>query len=146
MKYFLATCLLLLTGCFHYTWNSSQPPKMDKPDWNPTQIARGTDGINSWACTDVDVNSNLVWIECKFHNNWPAIAGNSVATSCVRVRFFDEHSDKLVVESRKVCSGPLKVGQESTNYAAFIKKDRDTLRKCGEMLDLCVMLAGNDNP
>lgn len=133
--------LLALTGCFHYTW--SEPSPVENPPPPPVIISRGTDGINEWSCKLEELNPALAWVECKFTNTWPSIAGNSTANSCIQVRFWDDASSRLVVESRKVCSGPLRTGENSTNYAAFQKENRVALRKCGELLDLCVMLAGS---
>lgn len=143
MKKFLLPLALILTGCFHATWNDSKPAPLPKEDPIPVIIARGTDTINSWDCSLEELNTSLVWVECKFTNHWPAIAGNSTANSCINVGFYDETTGKLVVESRKICSGPLRTGQISTNYAAFIKENRRSLRACGELLNLCVMLAGS---
>lgn len=134
--------LLLLTGCFRYTWSESTP--IENPPAPPVIIARGTDGINEWKCQLTELNSALAMVECDFRNNWPNIARNSTANSCIQVGFFGEKSGKLVVGSRKICSGPLKTGETSVNYAAFQKENRVALRKCGELLDLCVMLAGPD--
>lgn len=131
--------VLLLVGCKSVV---IAPSPVESPEPPPAIIARGTDGINEWACELKELNPALAWVECSFHNNWPAIAGRSTADSCIRVRFFSEQSSKLVVESRKVCSGPLTAGATSVNYAAFQKENRVTLRSCGELLDLCVMLAG----
>lgn len=131
---------VLLVGC-KVVWSTPKP--VENPEPPPTIIARGTDGVNEWACELTTFNPALAWVECKFHNTWPAIARNSTADSCIQVRFFDEQSSKLVVESKKLCSGPLRAGETSVNYAAFQKENRVALRSCGELLDLCVMLAGS---
>jgi hypothetical protein len=133
MKY-LALAALLVVGCA-----STQPqPVAPKEDPIPTIIARGTDGLVDWSCTVEELNDKLVWIPCEFHNRNPAMI-----SSCIKVSFYDEVSGKLVVESRKFCSGPLAPNENKTNYAAFIKEKRQTLQRCGELLNLCVMLAGH---
>jgi len=108
-------------------------------------VARGTDGINEWYCTDTDANPNLVWVECGFRNTWyPNVAGNSTDNSCIRVRFYEAGSMKKVAESIQICSGPLKAKQETTRYVAFEntskKKDRAPLDVCGTDFKQCVML------
>jgi hypothetical protein len=139
----LLLLLFVLVGC--QTPVVAPSPAESSPPV-PGIIARGTDGINDWSCSLEELNHDLVWVKCDFQNHFPKIAGNSTANSCTKVTFYDEGTMKPVVQSRKVCSGPLHVGAKSENYAAFIKKDRVALRRCGELLDLCVMLAGNENP
>jgi hypothetical protein len=129
--------VILLTGC-RLVLLDPKPVENSPP---VTVIARGTDGINRWDCQVQSLNSTLVWVECRFTNTWTSTAGNSWANSCIQVRFFSEESSKLVVESPKICSGPLHAGNISFNYAAFQKENRVTLRSCGELLDLCTMLA-----
>lgn len=116
-------------------------------------IARGTDGINEWYCTDTDSNRNLVWVECKFRNTWyPNVAGASTDNSCIRVRFYEAATMLKVVESRQICSGPLKAREEATKYVAFEDRpakdpkpvhrmDRSNITNtCGADFKKCVML------
>jgi hypothetical protein len=116
-------------------------------------VARGTDGVNEWYCTDTDANPNLVWVECGFRNTWfPNVAGNSTDNSCIRVRFYEASTMLKVVESIKICSGPLKARQESTKYVAFEnlpatdprpvhRMDRSNItNNCGADFKKCVML------
>ena len=124
---------LLLIGC------ASTPvqPVAPKEDPIPVIIARGTDGKVSWKCQVEEMNDKLVWVPCEFHNE-----KTSLNSSCITVTFYDQLTMKPVVESRKICSGPLAPNDFKMNYAAFIKDKRATLQRCGELLDLCVMLAG----
>jgi hypothetical protein len=135
MKYLLLT-LLILVSC-QTTWNP--PTSLEKPSPPPAIIARGTDGTIHWACQLQDLNPALAWVECRFTNNNVI---NSTTGTCIQVRFFSEESSKLIVESRALCSGSLGPGGSFINYAAFQKEKRVALRKCGELLDLCTMLAG----
>jgi hypothetical protein len=134
MKYLLL--LLALAGCAHTEPPPANPVEDSKPP--VVLIALGTDGFIDWRCELTELNDKLVWIPCKFHNRNPA----TTTGACIRVSFYDERTGKLVVQSRKVCSGILKPDDISENYAAFIKENRATLQRCGEVLDLCVMLAG----
>lgn len=134
MRKFLLALPLLLVGCFHETWNDK--PAVPEPQV-PVIIARGTDGITSWACNVEELNDALVWVKCDFHNGKPV-----TESACIKVGFYDNATGKPVVESRRFCSGVLTPNDNSTQYAAFIKENRRTLRRCGELLDLCVMLAG----
>ena len=131
MKYSLLL-LLALAGC------ASAPPKPTvtaKDDTTPVIIARGTDGNVDWVCNVENLNEKLVWIPCEFH------AKEATNGACVMVGFYDEATGKPVMESRKFCSGPLQADEIKTNYAAFIQGKRRGLQACGELLDLCVMLA-----
>ena len=134
MKYL---ALLLLAGCVHAKWTDSIPAKNPAPP--PVMVARGTDGDIDWKCELNDLNDSLAWVQCDFHDRSPFWL---MTSACINVSFFDQATGKLVVESREICSGPLLYNGNSTNYAAFQKENRVTLRKCGESLDLCVMLAG----
>lgn len=142
---FLFALPLFLAGCFHHTWNdkpTTTPKEEVAPGTSeeatiPMIIALGTDGKVNWSCKLEELNDSLVWVKCDFHNSKTV-----PESACTKVGFFNNQTNKLVVESRKVCSGPLAVGATSTNYAAFIKENRVALRACGELLDLCVMLAG----
>lgn len=131
MKSFLFA--LLLAGCASTTVQPAAP----KEDPVPTIIARGTDGLVEWKCQLEELNDKLVWIPCEFHNVNPAIT-----SSCIKITFYSEADMKPVVESRKICSGLLSPNEIKMNYAAFIKDKRATLQSCGELLNLCVMLAG----
>lgn len=117
-------------------------------------VARGTDGINEWYCTDTDANPNLVWVECGFRNTWtPNVAGGSTDNSCIRVRFYETATMLKVVESRQICSGPLKAKEETTKYVAFEdlspknprpvhRMDRTNITNtCGTDFKKCIMLA-----
>ena len=137
MKYLLPF-ILCLTGCYHHTWNDA--PATPKEDHIPIIIARGTDGNVNWTCQTEDLNDKLVWVPCEFQ------AKEATSGACIKVVFYDEATMKPVVEGRKFCSGPLKAGENKTNYAAFIKENRMALRRCGELLDLCVMLAEPAKP
>lgn len=131
MKYSLLM-LLALAGC------ASAPPKPTvtaKDDTTPVIVARGTDGNVDWVCNVENLNEKLVWIPCEFH------AREATPGACVTVGFYDEVTGKPVMESRKFCSGPLQADEIKTNYAAFIQGKRRGLQACGELLDLCVMLA-----
>ncbi len=133
MKYFLVV-LLALVGCA----SAPQPqPAAPKEDNTPIIIARGTDGNVDWVCNVENLNDKLVWIPCEFH------AKEATSGACITVGFFDETTGKPVEESRKFCSGPMQADEIKTNYAAFIQGKRKGLQACGELLDLCVMLAGN---
>jgi hypothetical protein len=143
MKHLFILLALSLVSCV-YTWSDS-PSSDIKERPIPMIHAHGTDGINNWNCEVKDMNPQLVWVECKFVNTWGDIAGRSTASTCIRVRFFDEKSNKLIVESRKLCSGALRVEGTSVNYVAFTNQDREALNNCGPFLGSCVMLAGNDN-
>jgi hypothetical protein len=134
MKKFLLILPLLLAGCFHVTWSDSKAAPAPTPRV-PDIIARGTDGIVNYSCQLEELNESLAWVQCDFHNGKPV-----TENACIKVSFYDE-TGKLVVESRRFCSGTLPPNQDSTNYAAFQKENRVTLRRCGELLDLCVMLA-----
>lgn len=135
MKYLLPF-VLLLTGCFHATWPPPSP--IENPLPPPVIIAKGTNGEVSWNCRVSEHNDALTMVECQFDKE----TKHDVAIpACIKVGFFDEVDNKLVVESRQVCSGIL-IGQEnSLGYVAFNKEKRLTLRRCGELLDLCTMLA-----
>lgn len=135
MKYLLPF-VLCLTGCFHYTWSESKPVEKE-PD-PPAIIARGTNGSVDWNCQLTTYNDALAWITCGFQNK----TANAQPSACIKVSFYDEATGKLVVASRDVCSGILPAKDTSERYAAFQKENRVTLRRCGELLDLCVMLAG----
>jgi hypothetical protein len=137
MKYLLFT-LLLLAGCGAQTWQA--PTAIENPQHRTMFVARGTNGVNSWSCTDEEVNDKLVWVRCGFINQWPAIAGKSTANSCVRVGFYTEEGGLPIAQSRQVCSGPLQAGGTSINYAAFTGKERSALKRCGSSLNYCVML------
>jgi hypothetical protein len=133
MKNFLLA-LLVLAGC------ASTPvqPVTPKEDPVPTIIARGTDGLVDWSCQVEELNDKLVWVPCEFHNK----TTNITVSSCIEVVFYDRQTMRPVVESRRFCSGPTAPNENKTNYAAFIKEKRQALQRCGELLDLCVMLAG----
>lgn len=131
MKNFLFA-LLVLAGC------ASAPvqPLTPKEDPAPTIITLGANGKMSWSCQVEELNDKLVWIPCSFHNE------SEVETStCIQVSFYTESAGVLVAKSRKVCSGLVSVYETQTNYAAFIKEKRQALQRCGEQLNLCVMLA-----
>ena len=121
MKYFLLF-LPILAACSTYNLHAKTlgldptPPVTDaETPYVSKMIARGTDGINEWYCTDTDANPNLVWVECGFRNTWyPNVAGNSTDNSCIRVRFYEASTMLKVVESIKICSGPLKAREEKT--------------------------------
>ena len=122
----------------------SNPTDTETP-YVSKMVARGTDGINEWYCTDTDANKSLVWVECRFRNTWtPNVAGNSTDNSCIRVRFYETETMKKVVESRQICSGSLKAKQEVTRYVAFEstkkKHDRKLFDFCGNDFKKCVML------
>lgn len=133
MKYLLPLVILLM-GC-QATWNP--PSSLEKPAPPPTMIAVGTNGSVEWHCELTELNSSLAWVECEFHNTLE----RAVPSACLTIDFFDENNHNLIVESRKLCSGLLAATDVNTNYAAFQKEQRVTLRKCGEDLGLCVMLA-----
>jgi hypothetical protein len=103
-------------------------------------IASGASGPTVWTCQVQELNSALVWVECNFNNH-----SEDINNVCIRVGFVDKETKMLVVESRKVCSGPLQPNENSTNYAAFFKEKRTVLQKCGETLSSCVMLTSNYN-
>lgn len=139
MKYLvLLFTLLSLSGCFHATFYDTKP--VQPP---PIMVATGTDGDLDWRCELKELDESLVWVQCDFHNQTIAWAA---AQNCVRVSFYNESDGKLVAQSRRVCSGLLPYQASSTNYAAFEKENRKALRKCGERLSSCVMLAGEDWP
>ncbi len=132
MKVFLLALSAILAGCA-----STPAPVAPKEDPVPTIIANGTDGNVTWKCQVEELNDKLVWVPCEFHNE--KTTGTS---ACIKVTFYDNVSLKPVLESRKVCSGLLSPHENKVNYAAFIKEKRQALQRCGELLDLCVMLAG----
>lgn len=132
MKY-LALAFLLLTGC---AGTPAPVAPVEPPP--PVIIARGTDGLVDWSCHVEELNDKLVWVPCEFHNKTP----NIIVSSCIEVTFYDRLTMTPVVESRRFCSGPMATNENKTNYAAFIKEKRQALQRCGELLDLCVMLAG----
>jgi hypothetical protein len=133
MKNFLFA-LLVLAGCASTPIQPVTPPE----DNVPVIIALGTDGLVDFSCQVEELNDKLVWVPCKFHNRNPAMI-----SSCVQVTFYDRVTMKPVVESRKFCSGLIAPNENKTNYAAFIKEKRQALQRCGELLDLCVMLVGS---
>jgi len=133
MKY-LSLALLLLIGCA-----TEPPPVPVTPDPPPTIIARGTNGLVDYSCQVEELNDKLVWVPCEFHNKTP----NITISSCIEVTFYDRQTMRPVAESRRLCSGPMAPNENKTNYAAFIKEKRQALQRCGELLDLCVMLAGS---
>lgn len=130
--------LPLLVGCAQTTWKA--PTEMERPASSVAILASGTDGLIHYQCDVSEVNSPLVWVECKFKND-----STAMDKTCINVSFFDEVTGDLVVQSQKVCSGVLMPTQISTNYVAFQKENRVTLRKCGELLDLCVMLTTRED-
>lgn len=142
MKYLLFI-LLLLTGCFHYVWND--PSAIENPPPSPVQVAKGTDGEVSWVCQQQEVNESMVMIQCDFHNNLITDKTHIMSQTCIRISYYNEITTELVAESKKVCSGWLATGADSSGNAAFIKDKRRALQKCGTDLRSCVMLAGNDN-
>src|SRR5271166_4998173 len=117
MKYLLLPLLLLL-GC-QATWPPPSP--LEKPDPPPTIIASGTNGQVEWRCQLSELSPAVV--QCDFRNPLK----QAVPSACLTVAFFDEESHKLVVESRKVCSGPLPSLGTNTNYVAFQKENRVAL-------------------
>jgi hypothetical protein len=117
----------------------------------PLTIARGTDGINEYSCSDLDVSNRAVVIECDFQNTWePVVAGNSTDNTCLRVRFYRESNMSVVAESKQICSGNLKAKQKSVKYVAFQDSKTDHSRRaldeCGAGWERCVMLAETDYP
>jgi hypothetical protein len=88
-----------------------------------------------WSCEETDVNDSLIWVRCDFHNTSPF--GQE---ACIRIIFNDNVTRQEVVESRKLCSGPLWAGGTNENYAAFFKEKRQTLaQSCGPQLQNCYM-------
>ena len=132
---FLLPFVILLIGCFQYTWNDPTP--VENPPVPPAIIARGTSGMVDWQCHLSELNHELAWVQCDFQNKLHMAVG----PACLRISFYDNATSKLVIESRTVCSGILPALETSTRYAAFQKENRVALRKCGENLGLCVMLA-----
>lgn len=139
MKYLLSL-VLLLTGCASSFRTAS--PAIENPPPPPIVIAAGSNGQVEWRCQLNDLNPVLAWVECDFRNTLP----RAVSPACITVTFFDEASHKLIAESRKFCSGVMPAWHVSTNYAAFYKENRKALRKCGDDLSLCVMLAVGTEP
>lgn len=135
MKKFLLVLPLLLVGCFHATWND-KPATPQVPD-HPVIIARGTNKDVNWTCSLEDYNESLAWIQCDFENQ----QHHAVPSACIKVAFYDNGNGKQVVDSRPVCSGILPALDSSERFVAFNKEKRVALRACGELLDLCVMLA-----
>lgn len=125
----LFLCLpLLLIGCMKISYTAT----VAEYNHIPTQYAYGTDRITSWICSDQDVNKDLVWVQCNFRN---LVNGSS----CVSISFVKDN--RVVVQSRRFCSAPLQATQIDTNYAAFIKEQRQALQVCGDDLKLCRMVA-----
>ena len=137
MKYLFAL-LALTMGCA--STPVPKPSAVENPPAPPVAITSGTDRASdvNWRCELTEVNPSLAWVQCNFHNRsivW------DLTSACITVTFYDETSGQLVVESRKVCSGPLSVDGISSNYAAFTKNDRKALQRCGADLSYCVMLS-----
>ena len=135
MKYLLLA--LLLAGCNWYSGHTPDVPVETLPP-TPVMIANGTSGAIDWSCRLTEFNQTLAWVQCKFAN----ISAKPADQVCIRVTFFDEETGKIVADSQTICSGFLLQSGASTNYVVFQKEKRASLRKCGEKLALCVMLAG----
>ena len=150
MKYLLLLLLVFCSMSCMVRWSPSPIPVIvtEKGYVTPIIVSYGSNGINEFKCQVEEVNASVIWVSCNFHNLWPNIAGNSTANSCIRVRFFDQGYQQLLVQSRQICSGPLRAGEKSVNYAAFFKEDRLILRRCFELFDqgklgTCAMLVNN---
>ena len=126
MKYFLFS-LLFLTGCVTYQVNTLPHAP------GPTSI--GFVDNMEWSCEETDVNDALVWVRCEFHN------GNPPSPEvCIQVTFNDNMTRQEVIESRRMCSGPLWAGGSYENHAAFFKEKRIALTQaCGPKLENCFM-------
>ena len=137
MKYLaLLVIALSLISCAQTTW--PPPSAIENPPPPPVIISSGTSGEVDWSCQLTELNPALAMAACDFQNKLP----RAVPPVCITLAFFDDKGGDLVVESRPLCSGLLPAHHLSTNYAAFQKEKRVALRKCGDDLHVCVMLAG----
>ena len=128
MKHLL---LLFLISCTSKDSIVVDPPEV------PIQIARGTDGKISWRCELRELDERHAKVRCSFTNN-SEVEDNA----CIKVSYYDEQTDELISESDQFCSGTLAPQRSQVYDALFYKNKRKALQKCGELLDLCVMLAG----
>lgn len=127
-RFFLLTFLLLLTSC-------NVPPTTSVPVVHLSNRAVGYGLNTAWACEATDVTEGLVWVECEFLNQHLPIKN-----TCIRVTFNDTLSHQEIVQSRKVCSGPLWANRIAKNYAAFVKDQKKTLdAMCGIKLNKCYL-------
>lgn len=116
---------------------SSQPTITADPPEVPIQIARGTNGKINWSCELQELDEQHAKVRCSFSND-SDVANNA----CIRVSYYNEQTDTLISESNQICSGNLNPEKSEIKDAVFVKNNRKALQKCGELLDLCVMLAG----
>ena len=135
MKRYLT--LIVMLACSSSTPLEYKSP-IDEIPAVPVQIARGTDGKTEWMCQLQKLDQSKVEVECQFHNN-----SKEANETCIKVSYYDNESNNLVTESSQICSGLLVSQNDNLVRTTFVKNKRRALQRCGELLDLCVMLAGN---
>lgn len=137
MKYLLLAVALTLVGCADTTINLGKPSDLPEPPTLAQTIIGFNDGAKvSYACLQSEVSSALVWNTCRFHN-----FDTIPAQMCIKLTY--NKCNMPVATSRKICSGPLQVGETKENYAAFtLKNGREELEnQCGSNMNLCTMSA-----
>lgn len=134
MNKLLLALPLLLTGCFHATWNDPLPPESPPP----VVIASGTNGDVIWRCQLTQWRADQAQAECEFKNRQL----RAVPEACIRIDFYAESDGHLITQSNPLCSGILPATGTSTAYVDFTEEDRATLQGCGKDLQYCVMLVG----
>jgi hypothetical protein len=141
MKVLTLFALLSLTGCvmdIGYT-PVAKPTPAELP-LGTKVVASGVTSTNiSWKCVQEDVNENLVWLDCLFHNN------NSVVKveneGCIQLSYLTGVTQELVAKSRVVCSGPMPYGSDTDNHVAFQKQPRkELLAICGLDNSFCKLV------
>lgn len=127
MKASLLLLMLFMIGC-RVVINDPPTPKNIMPS-----ITIGFTDDVSLMCSREEANTTLIWVECKFTNE-----SNHIANVCVDVIYRHKDTGVYVSAHTKTCSGALSTNVSRINYAAFTKKEIDSLYLvCGNDLSQC---------
>lgn len=141
MKKVFALISLLLVGC---SLDMGHPPAMvPSASERPLATKVVASGVSSnnidWKCVQKDVNENLVWLDCMFHNN--NVDVSSEQETCIQLSYYTGVSKELVAKSRVVCSGPMSAESNTDNHVAFQRQPRkELLVICGMDNSFCKLV------
>jgi hypothetical protein len=141
VKLSMIIATMLLVGCASEDRYYAPEARPDTYTGLPSMSSGSYNGVE-WICGADEINDDLVWVRCNFHN--VSISNREV---CLRVGYkrpteLLTNDQSFVLSDRIGCSGMLDPDQRSENYFAFQKEARKRLDQvCGTGLKLCKLKA-----
>jgi hypothetical protein len=132
MKKLLLALPLLVSGCFHATFNDPTPVPAPPP--HVVSIAGGTTGAVSYSCEQYEAKTDGITFHCTFHNDTDQVQPGPA----VKLGIYSEASTLLLKESETIYSYYMAPGESSEKYLFWHRVDLPN--QCGYNLERCNVL------